>query len=152
MGRCYRGGSLLFDAQPFLVTDADPDGIMASFPTTFHMDGTVLAYSSAARTGPPLLSVSVFGQGSMTTGPMRRFDEGATAVIFTATSANRIVTFEPAVSPTPEPATLLLLAPAWPASPGAAFECRSGLHYVGRVFRPGALAAFDVPVTKLRFT
>ena len=102
----YFGGSLTLDTTPFLVTD--PGTVFAEFATTFQMSGTLIGYSNFDRTGPPLFSVDVVGQGTSHMNGMRRFEE-ASGVVYRPTVGSQFFTFEPAAAPTPEPTTLLLL-------------------------------------------
>jgi len=107
-GLVYFGGNLFFDTQPFIVTDDTPASLIAYFATSFQMNGTLIGYRNFDRTGPPLFSVRLTGQGSTQMGPYRRFDDGG--VVFSPVHANQLFNFEHLeTSPTPEPATLLLL-------------------------------------------
>ena len=102
----YFGGSLAFDTTPFLVTD--PRTVFAEFATTFQMSGTIIGYRDFGRTGPPLFSVDVTGQGTSFINGMRRFED-ASGVVYRPIVGNQFFAFEPAAAPTPEPTTLLLL-------------------------------------------
>lgn len=102
----YFGGSLTLDTTPFLVTDAGT--LFGEFATTFQMSGTLIGYSNFDRTGPPLFSVDVTGQGTSNINGMRRFEEPS-GVVYRPIFASQFFDFEPAAAPTPEPATLLLL-------------------------------------------
>ncbi|HVL67217.1 MAG TPA: PEP-CTERM sorting domain-containing protein [Vicinamibacterales bacterium] len=104
----YFGGNLFFDAEPFLVVDADPSSLFAEFATRFRMSGTLFGYATFDRTGTPLFAVDLTGQGTTRLTTMRRFEAGDPN--FTSFYANQLFLFEPAdEAPVPEPTSMLLL-------------------------------------------
>jgi hypothetical protein len=98
----FLAGALSFQTRPFLVppTDAADAG---TFRTRFDMTGEVRGYGSADGLGTPLFDLDLFGTGTA-------FSQ-ATPIPgspFYISQIGIVYTFDPA-SPTPEPATLLLL-------------------------------------------
>ena len=71
--QAWVSGSLHIVARPFVAPHAAPsaDGTSQSFTTTFTMTGTITAYATADRSGSPLFTTSVTGNGTMTAGPYR---------------------------------------------------------------------------------
>jgi hypothetical protein len=75
-GRQYQAwvsGSLQIVARPFVAPHAGAaaDGTSRSFTTTFTMSGTITAYATSDRSGPPLFTTAVIGGGTIIAGPYR---------------------------------------------------------------------------------
>jgi len=101
-------GSLDFVGAPFVAPPAQPGAVVSSFQTTFVMNGHLEGYANRNQTGP-LFAVAVTGSGLASAGPYLAFDDNrwisppsSGAVNFTFSAADP--------SPTPEPATMVLLA------------------------------------------
>ena len=81
LGQTYHGqqyqawvsGSLQIVAKPFVAPHAaaGADGTQQSFTTTFTATGTITAYATSDRTGPPLFTATITGAGTMSAGPYR---------------------------------------------------------------------------------
>ena len=71
--QAWVSGSLTIVARPFVAPHAAPgsDGAFDSFSTTFTMTGTITAWATSDRSGPPLFSTSLTGGGTINAGPYR---------------------------------------------------------------------------------
>ena len=106
-GQAYRAtlsGLLTFTTQPF-VAPPPSNGGQAFFNTTFTMRGHVVGLSGAGSGAQQLFSVDVFGSGNATS---TAFLVNNSVFLPTLTTISYNFTSD-AVSPTPEPASLLLL-------------------------------------------
>lgn len=106
-GQSYRAtlsGLLTFTTEPF-VTPAAVDN-RGLFNTTFTMSGRIVGFSGIGNDAQELFSIDVFGTGTASANARfvdnRLYLPSGTDVFYSFTAGD--------VSPTPEPASLLLLA------------------------------------------
>ena len=107
--RAVLDGDLTFTTDPFLVqAPAGGVGTQTTFRVPFTMTGRVQGYAPAGPSGREygalLFDVDLFGTGIAT--QTKTFNS---AGLYTPPQAAILYTFEDALSPTPEPASLLLL-------------------------------------------
>jgi hypothetical protein len=71
--QAWVSGSLSIVARPFVAPHTAPgsEGTFQSFSTTFTMTGTITAWATSDRSGPPLFSTSLTGGGTIDAGPYR---------------------------------------------------------------------------------
>ena len=62
--------------EPLFFPPATPEGAEQSFTTPFTMTGTITAYESSDRSGPPLFTTNLIGSGTYTVGPYRAIAGG----------------------------------------------------------------------------
>jgi hypothetical protein len=69
--QAWISGSLHIVATPFVAPHpaASADGTFQSFTTPFTATGTITAYATSDRTGPPLFTATLTGRGTMSAGP-----------------------------------------------------------------------------------
>jgi hypothetical protein len=96
----WNTGQVSFQAVPFLAPHASA-GQLLRFSAPFTMTGTVTGYATPDHTGVPLFSATLIGSGTASATYLTTADDQFLV------HSPELFTFTP--SPTPEPASLLLL-------------------------------------------
>jgi hypothetical protein len=111
-------GRLDMIGAPFVAPTA-PMNTYMNFSTRFAMTGSLIgcsgfgAWNGSAYTcgnSTTFFSETFTGGGTLTTGPLRAFDDGNGGTAWQQRGVDSFAFSDPGPSPTPEPATLLLIA------------------------------------------
>jgi hypothetical protein len=105
-GRLWITGTINVAAVPFIAPPIS--GFTRTFQAPVTLSGLVTGYFSADLSQPPLFSVNVFGSG-VASGVYAVKDSGSAAFYLDTCCASITVTDPSTPSPTPEPASVLLL-------------------------------------------
>ena len=104
-GRLWITGNIHVSAVPFIAPP--PSGFTGSFDARVTFSGIVTGYFTADLSQPPLFSMNVSGSGSAA-GNYRQIGSGGNASYLDNCCA-AVTIDDPAPSPNPEPASMLLL-------------------------------------------
>jgi hypothetical protein len=104
-GRLWITGNIHVSAVPFIAPP--PSGFTGGFGAPVTLSGVVTGYFTADLSQPPLFRMNVSGSG-IAGGPYRQIGSGGSAVYLDNCCA-AVTIDDPAPSPNPEPASMLLL-------------------------------------------